>query len=53
MIVKKKVSKQSVNYRKATGTRHCGSCAMFHNGTCDLVMGKIERQYVCDRWVKK
>lgn len=53
-IKRKKVSKASVQYREAASQlRHCGNCAMFHNGTCDLVMGKINRTYVCNKWVKK
>lgn len=49
----KKVSKSSVHYREAQGMRKCGNCGMFKNGLCDLVLGKIEKPYVCDKWVKK
>lgn len=47
--------KVSVDYRKATGARHCGSCAMYHEraSECDLVKGVIRPEMVCDRWVKK
>lgn len=48
-----KVSQASVHYRIAadpTGN-HCGDCAMYHtDGTCDLVMGLIAPDHVCDRW---
>src|SRR5215469_8235600 len=48
------VSKESVNYRPATGNHKCGNCVMFHqNGTCDLVMGKISPEDTCDRWEAK
>lgn len=53
MTVKTKVSKTSVNYRESKGMRRCGNCGMFKNGLCDLVLGKIEKAYVCDKWVKK
>ena len=46
-----KVSKASVNYRKATGSRHCGNCAMFHSGSCDLVEGVIDADDVCKKWI--
>lgn len=49
----KKVPKSSVHYRRATGSRRCGNCAMLHGHTCDLVIGLIERNYLCDKWVKK
>lgn len=46
-----KVSKESVNYRDATTPgRRCGTCVMFHDGTCDLVRGSIDPDHVCDRW---
>jgi 8-oxo-dGTP pyrophosphatase MutT (NUDIX family) len=46
-----KVSKESVNYRAATDSRHCGNCVMFRpDGTCDLVAGRIDPLDVCDRW---
>lgn len=48
-----KVSKESVNYRPATGDRRCGNCVMFHSGTCDLVKGEINPKDVCDRWEAK
>ncbi len=51
----KKVTKSSVDYRTATGSRHCGSCAMFHprSSECDLVRGVIRPEMVCDKWVKR
>lgn len=53
--VRKKVSKTSVNYRKATGKRSCGDCAMYHKvgHYCDLVAGVINDYMLCDKWVKK
>ena len=47
------LSKDSVNYRPATGSRHCGNCVMFHDGSCDLVGGEIQADDVCDRWEGK
>lgn len=55
------VSKESVDYRLGSYARHCGNCVMFHGqhtqkgytyevGTCDLVLGRIQTQAVCDRW---
>lgn len=49
----KKVSKASVHYREAKGSHRCGNCAMLHGNTCDLVVGRIEKTYVCDKWVAK
>lgn len=56
-----RVSKAYVRYRQAEGTKHCGSCAMYHpheegkgsSGTCDLVEGPIRADHVCDRWTAK
>lgn len=48
-----KVSKASVGYRPSTGVRDCGNCVMFHNGTCDLVLGEIKPRDICDRWEAK
>lgn len=55
-----KVSKESVNYRHATGAHHCGNCVMFRlnppdfeSGACTLVKGIIEEDDVCDRWEAK
>lgn len=50
-----KVSKESVHYREATGSHHCGNCSMFRpreegEAMCTLVQGMIERDDVCDRW---
>lgn len=45
-----KLTKQSVNYRPADTFRHCGSCVMFQGDSCDLVMGLIDSEDVCDRW---
>ena len=48
-----KVTKQSVNYRPADTFRHCGNCVMFHEDSCDLVLGLIVAEGVCDRWEAK
>lgn len=51
----KKVTKSSVNYRRGTTTKRCGTCAMFHARTnsCDLVAGVITSPSLCDKWIKK
>ena len=51
-----KLTKASVNYRKATGgaPRRCGNCSMFRAPAgCTLVAGVIKRGDVCDRWAPK
>lgn len=48
-----KVSQESVNYRPATGAKHCGNCVMYHDHVCTLVDGNIEPDHVCDRWESK
>lgn len=56
MIVKPKpkVSKASVHYRTPKDQRkRCGTCAMLHGRSCDLVEGTISPSMVCDKWVKK
>jgi hypothetical protein len=52
---RRKVSKESVNYRESATDKRCGNCAMFNTGagTCDLVKGDIQPNDVCDRWVTK
>lgn len=53
-----KLTKGEVRYRpKSTRAREqCGNCIMFEpgsnakNGTCSLVEGPIDPQYVCQRW---
>ncbi len=52
-----KVSKASVNYRPSLGESvSCGACVMFHpgepaaTGTCDLVLGAISEEFVCNRF---
>jgi broad specificity phosphatase PhoE len=48
-----KVSKPSVNYRKATGPKKCGACDMFEApDDCSLVKGEIDPRDTCDEWVK-
>jgi len=54
---KEKVSKASVNYRRADYKRRCGNCDMFYPaspliGSCDLVRGVIDTQDVCSEWVQ-
>lgn len=58
MADKEKVSKASVNYHYAipTNPKHCGNCIMFHLGPpahCDLVAGRINANFVCDKWEGK
>ena len=60
------VTKESVNYRPATGKQRCGNCVMFHrdkappqtdiylySGRCDLVKGFINAEDTCDKWEAK
>lgn len=49
---RKKVSKDSVNYRDAeTPSEQCGNCSMFlAPDHCTLVKGEIEYDGVCDEW---
>jgi len=54
---KEKVSKASVNYRRADYRHRCGNCDMFYPaspliGSCDLVRGVIDTQDVCSEWVR-
>lgn len=53
-----KLSKPSVNYRPAQGTRRCATCSMFRKGngekgTCTLVRGAIDPHDVCNEWESK
>lgn len=56
---KKKLSKRSVHYRKATGRQNCGNCKhdLYQKGDkvahCAIVAGIITSEDVCDRWTKK
>lgn len=50
---RRKVSKESVNYRHGTAAEHCGNCAMYSENTCDLVRGQIEPLDTCDRWITR
>lgn len=48
-----KVSPQSVHLREAipNAGKSCGKCGMFQPpASCDLVIGRILRNYVCDEW---
>lgn len=52
----KKVSKQSVDYRRAglLAARRCATCSMFRlPASCTLVAGKIQGRDVCDRWARR
>ena len=54
---KEKVSKASVNYRRADGPRRCGNCNMFYPvspliGSCELVRGVIDVQDRCGEWAR-
>lgn len=49
----KKTTRKQVNYRKATGEKSCNTCAMRHGLNCDILVGKIDKKYVCDKWTKK
>lgn len=48
-----KVTKESVDYRRSESSERCGNCAMFDAGTgsCDVVLGRIDPQDVCQRWL--
>lgn len=48
-----KLAKSAVHYRAGTDLEHCGICAMYKNGKCDLVEGSIDSEDRCDRWVPK
>jgi hypothetical protein len=53
-----KVSKESVDYRKATSSKRCGTCSMYidnkhkqnDSGRCTLVEGLIRLGDTCNRW---
>jgi hypothetical protein len=49
--------KRDVRYRQGSADKHCGNCVMFRPsarldwvGACDLVIGLIAGNKVCDRW---
>jgi hypothetical protein len=48
-----KVPKERVHYRGGTPARHCGNCAMYHHHVCDLVIGYMSADDVCDRWAPR
>lgn len=57
-----KLTKEAVNYRKASGPRRCGACSMYRReirkpdgseGFCTLVKGEIRAMMTCDRWARK
>ena len=51
-----KLSKEHVNYRKASSTsKDCGNCDMYksRSGTCTLVKGPISPNMVCNQWESK
>lgn len=45
-------TKAEVNYREAdpSSTDSCGVCTHFNNNKCDIVAGKIDPAYVCDKF---
>jgi hypothetical protein len=44
-------TKVEAHYRESdSGTRRCGTCSMFRDGSCTLVKGSIEPDHVCDYW---
>jgi hypothetical protein len=53
MELRDKVPKERVHYRGGSAARHCGNCAMYHNHVCDLVIGFINSEDVCDLWVTR
>lgn len=44
------ITKFTAKYRRPEGEPgRCGNCVMFNrDGTCDLVIGRIRREDVCD-----
>lgn len=50
-----KVSKESVQYRKATDQdKRCGACSMYRaGGECTAVRGSIKPSDTCRLWEKK
>lgn len=53
---KTKFTKEEVEYREASGeARRCGTCSMFlpRTGACAWVEGKIEAEYLCNKWESK
>lgn len=47
------MSKSEANYRKKDGAESCGGCEMFDDGTCSIVRGSIDPNYVCDHYEEK
>jgi hypothetical protein len=55
------LTKRSVDYKRAPrpDERSCGNCDMstfpssVPTGTCDLVLGTISKDAICDRWREK
>ena len=44
------ISKKESNYREKD-EHNCGTCRYMHaDGGCDKVIGKVDRQHVCDLW---
>jgi hypothetical protein len=52
----KTLTKEQVRYRPRprSAREHCGNClyfmASYSQGTCALVRGVVDTQYLCDRW---
>lgn len=48
------ISKQSADYRAATGQKRCGNCSMYRTGgKCTLVRGLIKPSDTCKYWEAK
>lgn len=46
-----KVTKAQADYRRGTPRRNCHICSSMNaDGTCDKVVGIVQRTYVCDLW---
>lgn len=48
-------SKSEANYRPLdTTSQHCGNCTyMNDDGSCQLVLGQVDPEHVCDLWEKE
>jgi hypothetical protein len=44
-------TKAEANYRPSTDSiEKCGSCYHYDHNSCDIVLGKIDSERVCDHW---
>jgi hypothetical protein len=49
-----KVSKASVHYSEGMGARRCKNCQHFEAPhSCEVVMGSIDPEYWCRRFLRK